>query len=83
MNVISGPMLLRKAATDAIAQWKADTHTGPRECPMVIHFGIGDPDAPLPPSDIQHITVRAIFIVLSDPGPTICTRFLFFRRCRG
>lgn len=61
VEVVSGPEMLRSAATDYVKKWRANESSGPRICPIVVRFVMfreGDKDRPeVVRSDLQHVTV--------------------------
>jgi hypothetical protein len=86
-RILSGPEMLRKSATAAVATWKVNPYTGTRECPMVVSYFIESQERSCDvlirthPSDMQHTAVCALLgIVLTDPGGTITRgkHFLLF-----
>lgn len=67
VQIVSGPPMLRQAATDYVKSWKANTYSGPRTCPIVITFnldkGDGSPQS-LVRSDPQHVAINSYAPVL-------------------
>ena len=72
LKALSGPPMLVPPATNAVQKMKVNPYTGPRTCPFVVTFKIapeGQDIDTLPRSpDIQHVTITALTVVLSDPG---------------
>jgi len=65
LRVISGNVILQAAAIAYVEGWKANTFTGPRECPIVIRFRLDrdstDLDAHAVRSDLQHVALHSAF----------------------
>ena len=62
IDVISGPEMLRAAATTYVKSWHANEYTGPRTCPIVILFVLNPRNRTVNPTvrnDLQHVTVNA------------------------
>lgn len=78
LQILSGNKYLIGAATISVKPLRVNTYTGPRTCPFIITFRIakeGEDNNRLPrPADIQHMTVTADSIVLSDPMYTVVGR---------
>ena len=67
VQIVSGPPMLQKAATDYVKSWRANTYTGPRTCPIVITFnldlGNGAPQSEVR-TDPQHVNVNSYAPIL-------------------
>jgi hypothetical protein len=67
IRIIQSPPLLNQlmghVAEEFVKSWKANSYTGPRECPIVINFMLGGetdhPKTSVIRSDIQHIRITA------------------------
>jgi hypothetical protein len=61
IDVVSGPEMLRIAATNYVQGWHANEYTGPRTCPIVVGFRLHrQGDTTTPPvvrQDLQHVTL--------------------------
>jgi hypothetical protein len=68
IDIVSGPEMLKIAATNYVQGWHANEYTGPRTCPIVISFRLhrqGDTTtAPVVRQDLQHVT-------LTEPGALV------------
>jgi hypothetical protein len=68
IEVISGPEMLKIAATNYVQGLHANEYTGPRTCPIVVDFHIlreGDTTTPaFIRQDLQHVTLNSIPVVL-------------------
>jgi hypothetical protein len=74
VKVLSGPEMLKNSATTYTKGLRANEYGGPRTCPMVVKYVLQQDEADLRPierSDIQHTTIYARLVVLSDPGAEI------------
>ena len=74
VDVLSGPAILHASAKSYVEGFHANEYGGPRNCPIVIHYAQLSPAAETPrvsKVDLQHITIEAPFITLSDPAPTL------------
>jgi hypothetical protein len=82
VDVVSGPQMLRKVALESASIMQVNEFTGPRECPVVVNFSIGDCEQPSKwkKAALPRMSVCAEAIILSDPAFTITRRhsFLFF-----
>jgi hypothetical protein len=68
--VLSGPKLLQTPASLYVKGLRVNEYGGPRTCPMVVNYVIQKDEEALRPverSDIQHVTIYAKPIVISDP----------------
>jgi TonB family protein len=83
LSVVSGPAMLQTAAVDFVKGWRANRYTGPRTCPLVVSYLLGNGDKTTGQrSDVQH------YIVFGAAPPCLCDppaelrrkrrRFLFF-----
>jgi Gram-negative bacterial TonB protein C-terminal len=63
IDVVSGPELLKIAATNYVQGWHTNQYTGPRTCPIVVSFRLHmEGDTTIPPvvrQDLQHVTLNA------------------------
>lgn len=66
INVVSGPELLSKSATDSVASMRVNTFPGVRECPVVIQFKLGDCNQAVQKSSLTSSTVCAVPPVLDS-----------------
>ena len=61
IDVVSGPEMLKFAATNYVQGWRANEYTGPRTCPIVVSFRLHrQGDTTTPPvvrQDLQHVTL--------------------------
>jgi hypothetical protein len=83
VHVISGPAMLRGAATAFLNTWTVNEFTGPRECAITIQFelrvqGCDQPISkigqdPVMLVDLQHVSVRGITYMTCDPEYTVIT----------
>jgi len=70
VEVLSGPKLLQIPASLYGKGLRANEYGGPRTCPMVVNYVIQKDEAALRPierNDIQHVTIYAKPLVISDP----------------
>jgi hypothetical protein len=83
LSVLSGPVMLQSEAVDFVKGWKANPYTGPRTCPLIVTYVLGeDGKTTGQRSDPQH------YVVLGAAPPCLCDppavlgrkrkRFLFF-----
>ncbi|MBB5346073.1 energy transducer TonB [Tunturibacter empetritectus] len=76
--LVSGPPMLVASATASAQSLEVNPYTGPRTCPYVVTYRLAsegeDTESYPPPSDIQHVTVMAIPLILSDPAVYIKRR---------
>ena len=76
--LVSGPPMLVASATASAQSLKVNPYTGPRACSYVVTYRIASEGEDIqsypPPPDIQHVTVTAIPIVLSDPAADVRRR---------
>jgi hypothetical protein len=77
MAFLSGPEMLRAAASEYINGLKANEYSGLRECPMVIDFSlissaacenVDDPAVPFHRTDLQHVSIRRTAVSLCHPN---------------
>jgi hypothetical protein len=63
VETVSGPKILESPARVYVQGWRANEFSGPRTCPVVIHYHLlseGDHNAPIAVrSDLQHVTISA------------------------
>jgi len=83
LSVLSGPVMLQSGAVDFVKGWKANPYTGPRTCPLVVSYRLGNSDNTTGErSDVQHyMVVGAEPPCLCDPPSVLGRkrkRFLFF-----
>ena len=80
VEVLSGPQMLRIAATTYVQGWRANEYTGPRTCPIVASFLLeeGTVSQPMTRSDLQHVSLHAQVVILSDPAVDIQKRKHFW-----
>lgn len=87
--VLSGPEMLREAATRYVKGLQANAQSGTRECPFVVGFKLVqtppcentvEPAIPVQKVDIQHVVVQTNEMWLCDPPADTRKRkhFLFF-----
>jgi hypothetical protein len=58
LSILSGPEMLQSGAVDFVKGWKANGYTGPRSCPLVVSYVLGNSDKTTGQrSDVQHYTV--------------------------
>jgi len=61
IDIVSGPEMLKIAATNYVQGWHANEYTGPRTCPIVVSFRLHrQGDTTTPPvvrQDLQHVTL--------------------------
>jgi hypothetical protein len=70
VEVLSGPKLLQTPASLYVKGLRANEYGSPRTCPIVVNYVIQQDEAALRPverKDIQHVTIYAKPIVISDP----------------
>jgi hypothetical protein len=72
VDIVSGPEMLKPAATSYVQGWRANEYTGPRTCPIVISFRLlPEKDTTTPHvirQDPQHVT-------LNLPAPRLETNY--------
>lgn len=88
VQIVSGPPMLRPAATDYVKSWRANQYTGPRTCPIILQYQLTSPACDEPMSsaisterqDAQHTVIHDRAVTICDPGAEIerKRRFLFF-----
>lgn len=74
-KVVSGPPMLRQSAMDFVSGWKANTYSGPRTCPVVIHYFM-QPDYKGPTQhreDLQHVSIYGMPPVLDTQYSAMAT----------
>jgi len=63
IETLSGPRILESPARVYVQGWRANEFSGPRTCPVVIHYRLlpeGDHNTPTAVrSDLQHVTISA------------------------
>jgi hypothetical protein len=67
VKILSAPLLLNelmgRVAGDFVKGWKANSFTGPRECPISIRFSIGpendNPKTSVTRADLQHVRITS------------------------
>ncbi len=89
VNIVSGPEMLRKTATDYVNSWQVNETESGQQCPVTISFKIdGEASCSHEPSvaritDLQHFTVTVRPVQTCDPSASISSyiqhRFLFLR----
>ena len=58
LSVLSGPEMLQSGAVDFVKGWKANHYTGPRTCPLVVSYVLGNSERTTGQrNDVQHYTV--------------------------
>jgi hypothetical protein len=70
VEVLSGRKLLQTPASLYVKGLRANEYGGPRTCPIVVNYVIQQDEAALRPverKDIQHVTIYAKSLVISDP----------------
>ena len=83
LSVLRGPVMLQSGALDFVKGWKANRYAGPRTCPLVVSYVLGDGHQTTGQwSDVQH------YVVVGAEPPCLCDppgvlghkrkRFLFF-----
>jgi hypothetical protein len=74
VDIVSGPEMLKPAATRYVQGWRANEYTGPRTCPIVINFRLQpEKDTTSPPvirHDPQHVT-------LNSPTPHLNSNYMY------
>ena len=68
-DVLSGPHFLSTAASAYVKDWRANTYTGPRTCPIVIRYVLQPARADsgrVIRLDPQHVVVNASAAVIYD-----------------
>jgi hypothetical protein len=80
-TILRGPEMLKGAAAEYVRHWKANSYTGPRQCPLVIAFGFfetppctSSSDTRIKRVDVQHTTVSTAMIWICDPVAHIVKR---------
>jgi hypothetical protein len=66
IDLVSGPEMLKIAATNYVQGWHTNEYTGPRTCPIVVSFRLyRQGDTTTPPvvrQDLQHVTLNATVV---------------------
>jgi len=74
VEILSGPKLLQESASSYAKGLRANVYGGTRTCPIVIDYTIlsdGEDLRAIKKTDLQHVTVYAKTIPLSDPEMTV------------
>ena len=79
VRAISGPPMLYLAAVDFVKSWRANRYTGPRECPVVVHFLLGaesdHPKTAITRIDLQHVEIVAdTYTFYTNPNYSIASK---------
>ncbi len=77
LSVLSGPVMLQTGAVDFVKGWKANRYTGPRTCPLVVSYILGNRDKTTGQrTDAQH------YVVVGAEPPCLCDPPVFLGRKR-
>jgi hypothetical protein len=89
IQVVSGPVMLQKAATDYVKSKHANDYSGPRTCPIVVIYTLSEgscddhsrKEDSAEVMDVQHSVIHGEAGMLCDPAVDIVKRkhrFLLF-----
>ena len=89
IQIVNGPVMLQKAATDYVKSMHANEYTGPRTCPIVVVYKLSEGSCDyhsrkedfVEITDTQYLVIHGESAMLCDPAADIVKRkhrFLFF-----